>query len=174
MDRLATRLGESFGLEIHRKMPSFDPETAFDKSRGQYNSTILLRLLLLEMAESSELVLGVTGADLFVPVLTYVFGEAQLGGSAAVVSMNRLPPEVYGLPKNDELLYDRLVKEAVHELGHCFGLVHCANPACVMRSSTYVEDIDLKEAWYCLVCEQTVNASEKTPESPPSGRRFGR
>jgi archaemetzincin len=163
MDRLGASLGKSLEAEVHRRSPSFDPELAFDAARGQYNSTILLRLLLVEMAESSDLILGVTSVDLFVPVLTYVFGEAQLGGRAAVVSLNRLLPEVYGLPQDDELLCDRLLKEAVHEMGHCFGLVHCSNPACVMRSSTYVEEIDLKQSWYCPTCEQTVSASERTP-----------
>ena len=42
--------------------------------------------------------LGVTERDLFVPVLSFVYGQAQLGGRVAVVSLARLRPEFHGLP----------------------------------------------------------------------------
>jgi len=90
--------------------------------------------------------------DLYVPVLTYVFGEAQLNGKAAVVSSYRLRDELYGLPKNPQRLKERLEKEAVHELGHTFGLIHCRNPNCVMYATTYAEEIDLKSRNFCRVC----------------------
>jgi archaemetzincin len=101
-------------------------------------------------------ILAVTSVDLFIPVLTYVFGEAQLGGPAAVVSTNRLRSEKYGLPPDPETLISRLEKEAVHELGHTFGLFHCSEPACVMHASTYVEEIDPKEASFCATCLQAL------------------
>ena len=132
--------------------PRFDPETAFDQSRGQYNSRSLLGQLLREARPGPARVLGVTGVDLFIPVLTYVFGEAQLGGTAAVVSTHRLDGERYGLPPDPERLRQRLVKEAVHEIGHTCGLVHCHEHRCVMGSSTYVEEIDLKDARFCARC----------------------
>jgi archaemetzincin len=97
-------------------------------------------------------VVGVTAVDLFVPVLTYVFGEAQLGGRAVVVSTHRLRPEAYGLPADDELVAARTEKEALHELGHTWGLRHCHAPDCVMRASTYAEEIDLKPAALCDRC----------------------
>jgi archaemetzincin len=94
-----------------------------------------------------------SGLDLFVPVLTFVFGQAQLKGPGALLSTFRLRNEFYGLPADPYLLLDRTIKEAVHELGHSFGLVHCHDPACVMSSSTYVEEVDLKSDWYCSECE---------------------
>ena len=90
--------------------------------------------------------------DLFIPVLTYVFGEAQLDGRAAVVSTYRLDNQIYGLPPDRDLLFQRLVKEAVHELGHTYNLVHCHRPPCVMLSSPYVEGIDQKSDWFCEDC----------------------
>ncbi len=132
--------------------PWFDPERAFDASRGQYHSTRLLAELLDGPSAGYDRVLGVTSVDLFIPVLTYVFGEAQLDGRAAAVSLHRLRPEAYGLPVDDALLSDRLLKESLHELGHTFGLLHCLEPDCVMHSSTYVEDIDLKSAAFCGDC----------------------
>ena len=104
-------------------------------------------------------VLGVTGCDLFVPVLTFVFGEAQLDGTCAVVSTARLTEEFYGLPSRADLLRERLVKEAAHELGHTFGLRHCADWRCVMSSSHGVERLDVKGAQFCGSCRAPVMAN---------------
>jgi len=84
--------------------------------------------------------------------LTYVFGEAELDGRAAVVSAFRLDNELYGMPPDPDLLFERLVKESLHELGHTFGLMHCHRTDCVMSSSTYVEHIDLKNDRFCDRC----------------------
>jgi len=151
--RLRNELTGILNMEIFDKRPSFDPEIALDKSRGQYNSTSLLRMLLEESADSADYILCVTGVDLFIPVLTFVFGEAQLDGRAAVVSTHRLNPDVYGLPDDDELLFNRLLTESIHELGHCFGLIHCHVTECVMRASTYVEEVDLKSTTFCPSCQ---------------------
>lgn len=151
LESIAARVGSIVGMEARIRAPTFDPELAFEPRRGQYNSTRLLALLLAEPSGSSR-ILGVAGVDLFIPVLTFVFGEAQLDGRAAVVSSARLDPRFYGLPADGRLHLERLEKEAVHELGHTFGLVHCGEFRCVMRSSTYAEEIDLKDSAYCPVC----------------------
>ena len=155
LDALAAELARVFGAAVEVRPPSFDPEIAFDAARGQYNSTVLLAQLLRE-TEGAARLLGVTSVDLFIPVLTYVFGEAQLDGRAAVVSLQRLAPEHYGLAPDPELLLARLVKEAVHELGHTYGLLHCERPGCVMNRSTYVEEIDLKTDAFCPRCRNAV------------------
>jgi len=153
---LAARLAEVFGLQVRQHTPSFDPELAFDVSRGQYNSRMLLAQLLHNNLHGATRVLGVTDVDLFIPVLTYVFGEAQLEGQAAVVSSHRLDNRLYGLPANRNLLFERLCKEAIHELGHTCGLVHCQRHPCVMMSSTYVEGIDQKSDRFCGRCLQSI------------------
>ncbi len=152
LQRLGDELERSLGVGVRVRVPWFDPEVAYDSSRGQYNSTVILKHLLRDPDGTAPRILGVAGVDLFIPVLTYVFGEAQLDGRAAVVSIHRLRPEAYGLEPDEALLAERLLKEAAHELGHTFGLRHCADPACVMRASTYVEEIDLKEADFCGAC----------------------
>jgi archaemetzincin len=132
-----------------------DLDFAYDSLRGQCHSTaILKRLRKLPTAESWR-VLGVTDADLFIPILTFVFGEAQLGpadATVAVASMYRLRQEFYGMPPDPETLSARLLKESLHELGHTFGLRHCSDYRCVMSSSPAVENIDLKLAQFCPSC----------------------
>jgi archaemetzincin len=98
----------------------------------------------------------VTELDLFIPIFTFLFGEAQLNGLAALVSTHRLHNQFYGIPEDKELLKNRLLKEGIHELGHAFGLIHCFTLKCVMKSSTYVEEIDQKSLNFCKACQQKI------------------
>ncbi|HXZ41474.1 MAG TPA: hypothetical protein VEG68_12100, partial [Terriglobales bacterium] len=98
-------------------------------------------------------VLGVTAVDLYIPILTFVFGEAQVGGPCAVVSLHRLRQEFYGLPPDGKLLQHRLLKESVHEIGHTVNLAHCDDYRCAMAPSHAVEWIDLKESSLCVACQ---------------------
>ncbi len=133
--------------------------SVYDDSRLQYNSTELIRELLNRFPSSSEKIIGIASVDLFVPILTYVFGEAQLDGTAAVVSTYRLDNTIYGLESDPILFFQRLLIETVHELGHTYGLYHCKNNECAMHSSTAVEDIDLKSAMLCLECRKQIGVS---------------
>lgn len=152
------RVGELIGEVFHRRVKIAPPvaqvDFAFDAARDQYASRPIIAALLAGHAPGAERVLGITGLDLFVPVLTYVFGEAQFEGPVALVSSCRLANEFYGIPADGEMFQERVEKEAVHELGHTYGLVHCRDGLCVMRSSTYVEEIDLKNADFCTACAQ--------------------
>jgi archaemetzincin len=131
-----------------------------DPVRNQYNSTWILSQILTLVPQEDCKILGVTSLDLYVPVLTFVFGEAQLDGRAALVSSFRLRDELYGLPKNPEKLKERLIKEAIHELGHTFGLIHCREPNCVMFTSTYAEEIDFKSKDFCSACSALLKDKE--------------
>ena len=102
-------------------------------------------------------VIGMVRVDLYIPILTYIFGQASLGGYTGVASLYRLRNEHYGLEPDYELLIDRFSKVIIHELGHTFGLIHCSNPVCVMRSSTYVEDLDQKDKQFCYRCRAELN-----------------
>jgi len=141
---------------------SLDLEPFYDEQRGQYNSTDILLWLKEHVSPGPEPTvrgndtryLAVCAPDLFIPILTFVFGEAEFNGRVAIVSYHRLRNELYGLAPDPDLLFDRLLKESVHELGHTYGLVHCRNPRCVMWSSSYAEEIDLKDGTFCVACEQ--------------------
>jgi archaemetzincin len=152
LESLLPALEDAFHIEVELAEPLQEVQNAYDVSRDQYGSRALLAALLEERADGARRVLGVTSLDLFVPVLTFVFGEAQLGGKAAVVSTCRLESSFYGLPDDGVVLQTRLEKEAIHELGHTYGLLHCQDTRCVMRSSTYVEEIDLKDTGFCTPC----------------------
>ncbi len=164
LEPLAKELMAAFSLPVERQPPGFDPEMAYDSARGQYNSRILLALLLRHHQGPGKL-LGVTDADLFIPVLTFVFGEAQLDGRVALVSSHRLVPERYGLPADPAQLQARLAKEAIHELGHTFGLVHCANGRCVMASSPQLTGVDLKTARFCVDCRDALRRRRSRPST---------
>ncbi len=157
---LASKIESIIGWPAIIHKIDFNYSYAHNPDRGQYYSSQLLIGIKNLINSEQDKIIAVTDLDLFIPILTFVFGEAQLDGQAAVVSTFRLRPEYYGLPQNDDLVLQRLVKESIHELGHTFGLVHCENPGCVLNASTYVEEIDLKEAYFCPLCQKQIDKSK--------------
>jgi archaemetzincin len=149
---LAPALAESYGLSCRTLDAALNPQLAFHAERGQYHSSQLLHAMQTYATQGAWRVLGVTAVDLYIPILTFVFGEAQMGGPCAVVSFHRLRQQFYGLPEDGDLLAQRLVKESVHELGHTFELTHCDDYSCAMAPSHAVEWIDLKESSLCSSC----------------------
>jgi archaemetzincin len=145
-------VSEVLGLPARRAAASLPADFAYDPLRKQHHSTPILEKLVASEASGEAKILGVTDHDLMIPILTFVFGEAQLGGRAAIVSLARLRSSFYGLPEDPDLFYRRAEKEALHELGHTFGLVHCPDYECVMHFSNSVEEVDLKGDRYCARC----------------------
>jgi archaemetzincin len=129
-----------------------EPEYAFNPRRRQYLSTAILKSLLEQKEHTIyEKMLGIADHDLFVPELSFVFGEA--GRKAAVISLTRLRQEFYDLPSDQALFRKRVLTEAVHELGHTYGLRHCENPRCVMFFSNHLQDTDRKGPEFCSKCK---------------------
>ena len=156
LEDLRVGLLASFRVPCEILSCELDPRPSYHAERQQYHSSeILERMQALPRSENSHL-LGVAGADLYIPILQYVFGEAQLGGPCAVVSFHRLRQEFYGLNKDEALFRDRLLKECVHELGHTLGLRHCRDYRCAMASAHAVEWIDLRESAFCESCRASV------------------
>jgi archaemetzincin len=152
LDRLAAGLASVLRVSVSVSNQPLDPAFAFSPERRQFYSTRVLAALAERPLAPGARVLGVTSLDLYVPVLTFVFGEAQLKGPAALVSLHRLADDFYGLPANEATLHARLLKEAVHELGHTFGLRHCDDWQCAMASTHTVELLDLKKPAFCHPC----------------------
>ena len=150
LDGLAMRVARELRESCRVRTEGIDPEFAFDPARGQYHSTAILRHLA--GVAGGDRLLGVAAVDLYVPIFTFVYGEAQLGGPAALVSTHRLRPEFYGEEANGAIVAGRLLKEALHELGHTYGLQHCQDWSCPMATSTAIERLDWKGDRYCEAC----------------------
>jgi archaemetzincin len=159
MERLRTQLATRFRAKCEVLPALFGPEVAFHAERQQYHSSEMLAHMQQARNWKCWRLLGVTPVDLYIPILTFVFGEAQLGGRLALVSTHRLRQEFYGLPPDPELLGQRLFKEAVHELGHTLELTHCRDYSCVMSASHVVEWIDIKDSTLCEACFNRVQAA---------------
>ena len=147
---LADRLPDVFGFPAQITAVLDNIEFAYDKERHQYHSTPVLEALANRCPEHGVKILGVTRQDLFIPILTHVYGEAQLGGRAALVSVSRLirGPDLGGMDAGRA----RILKEAVHELGHCFDLRHCDDPRCIMHYCRKIDDVDKKSNQFCRYC----------------------
>jgi archaemetzincin len=152
LEFLALSLSENLKLSCEVADTAISLAGAYDVVRTQYYSTRLLERLLERRADDNTKLLGVADVDLFIPPLSFVFGEAQFDNPASIISVHRLRQQFYGLPEDLDLLYLRTEKEAVHELGHSFGLIHCRDYRCVMFLSYSVEDIDLKSPTFCPKC----------------------
>jgi archaemetzincin len=150
LDAIAARAEREFHAGTERLAALESPDYAWEQKRGQYSSTVILRRLASPAA--AEKTLAVTACDLFIPALSFVYGQAQLNGSLALVSIARLRQEFYGLPADDGLLALRAAKEGVHELGHAYGLVHSLDRSCPMSLSTNISQLDLKGASFCAPC----------------------
>lgn len=154
--KLGPALAETFHIPCEVVPRPLDPEIAFHGERQQYHSSELLQQMQGYVSNKSWRVLGVTAVDLYIPVLTFVFGEAQMGGPCALVSLHRLREEFYGLAASPEILRERLLKESVHEIGHTLNLTHCDDYACAMAPSHAVEWIDLKKSLLCTNCRSRI------------------
>jgi len=155
-DALVSGIADALSVPVEAFPVELDTVVAFAPGRRQYHATLLLAALLRHRRDPAAKILGLTSMDLFIPVLTFVFGQSQLDGPGAIVSTHRLHSEYYGLPPDEGRLVDRAIKEAVHELGHAFGFVHCPEADCVMRASTYVEEVDLKASEFCSRCTRSL------------------
>lgn len=131
------------------------PSTAYNARRNQYDADLILDRLLHRITGENR-VLGVFSVDLYTSScnLNFIFGQAQCPGRVALISLHRLKSEYYGEKPNYKLLLERTTKEAVHELGHTFGLGHCLNLKCVMSFSNSIFDVDKKSSSFCRICKK--------------------
>ncbi len=145
-------LRQTLGITPVRLPPRPEPREAFDPVRGQFGSIPIMHALVESCPVDAAKLLGVTGADLYIPMLSFVYGQAQLQGRVALLSVARLRQEFYGLPSDPEITAERAKKETLHEVGHTFGLIHCLDGACPMALSTTLGQLDRKTTEYCASC----------------------
>jgi archaemetzincin len=153
LEKTAEAVIQEYHCPVIIKDGHLDLSEYYDAARRQYDGNALLKQVNSMSFPESDKSLGIFNVDLFVPILTFIFGQAFLGGRSGIASLYRLCNERYGMIPDGQLMLDRFKKEVIHELGHTFGLIHCLSPTCVMRSSTYVEDIDQKSMHLCHNCK---------------------
>lgn len=156
LERLGIHLKETYHLSVSLVKLELDLEMFYDASRRQYNANEMLQYLQNMEQPRADYRLLLVQEDIFIPILTYIFGQAVFKGHTGVVSLYRLRNEQYGLEPDLPLLAKRTWKVITHEVGHMLGLVHCHVPTCVMLSSTYVEDIDQKNRYLCPQCSEKI------------------
>jgi archaemetzincin len=156
LEKIAIDVTREFLFQVNIEESHIDLSKFYDPLRHQYDGNGLLKEI--DTTYSSQLIkkIGLFRVDLFIPILTYIFGQAAFKGSTGIASLYRLRNEQYGIKKDEALLLNRFSKVVIHELGHTFGLIHCLIPTCVMRSSTYVEDIDQKSHNLCIQCRTKI------------------
>ena len=159
LEVLKRSLEQTFNRVVQTKVKIRSLNNAYDPSRNQYISPRLLARLRRIKRDSGDKILGVVDVDLYSPEFDFVFGEAEISSGVATLSLYRLRPERYSLSPNAKIVEERVVKEAVHELGHLYGLGHCTNIMCAMHFSTSLVDVDRKGKTFCSKCQQWLKES---------------
>lgn len=157
LEEIAAAVKSEFDIPVNFDIYYGELTGFYDPGRRQYNANELIKFIHEKYGSNGAKTIGLFQVDLFIPILTFVIGQAVYKGNVGIVSLFRLKNELYGLKKDEKLLFERFCKEVIHELGHTFGLTHCTSPVCVMRSSTYIEEVDEKNARFCANCRKQLD-----------------
>lgn len=167
LQEMESVLRQELSFQVRRLANCVPPARAFDVDRNQWGAVEFMKDLLKVRPGGAIRILGVTSCDLFIPMLSFLFGQAQLNGAAALVATARLRQEFYGLPPNSDLLKARVRKETLHELGHTLGLIHCPDRNCAMSLSTSLDQVDTKLDRYCPSCAHAAGVRLKSLNEEP-------
>lgn len=137
----------NWGIKVASELPL--PKLFYNERRNQYFAPPLLYHIKQNLKPDVYRILGLVDKDIYTRGLNFIFGLAEHKGKACVISLTRLRESFYGKKENNKLFHERVLKEALHELGHTFGFTHCDNPSCVMHFSNSLQDTDKKQPIYC-------------------------
>lgn len=154
LDYLLPKIANVFSSIVKVGEALSAPDYAYNKRRNQYNAPTILKKLESLNLEEAKKAIGIVDVDLYALGLNFVFGEASLGGKVSLIALPRLRQTFYGLSEDKDIFYKRTFKEAIHELGHTFGLEHCRKRECVMHFSNSLFDTDYKSENFCEVCRR--------------------
>ncbi len=161
-DSLKKEIEKIFGYKTRLETLFENLDFAYDVKRKQYHSTPVLEKLTENSPNDIIKIIALTRVDLFIPILTHVYGEAQLGGKSCIVSTHRLNDGLGSQSLN--IFRERVVKEAIHELGHTFDLRHCEDHTCNMHYCRSLDDVDLKSDQLCMYCNVLLKDEMKRME----------
>lgn len=165
LDLLLAELSRHTELPCRRNPPPQGEPPPRVPGRAQIDADRLLERVEADADEDSPLVV-VSDQDFGLPLFTFVFGRARLGGRAAVVSLARLRPEFYGMSPDPGLLARRAAAEILHELGHVAGRAHCADRSCLMSFASSVEAADERGLEFCADCAAALPHGLARPRGP--------
>jgi archaemetzincin len=151
--RLRTALSKFLLLPVRVLHPQPLPPQSYHVIRDQYNAVQLLEFLIDQKENKALRILGVTAGDLYIPIFTFIFGEAQLSGKTAIISVFRPRGDAGGPSPPRQVFLQRLLKLSLHELGHTFGLKHCFEDNCLMGFASNLEKLDQKKLVFCEYCQ---------------------
>ena len=157
---VADMVASHFQRPCRRQALIDDIDFAWDAKRRQFHSTAVLERLTAAIPADGFKIVALTHHDLFIPILTHVYGEAQLGGTSCIVSTRRLAGGISTVAQR-EIYLTRIVKESAHELGHTFDLRHCKDPQCLMHYCRTIADVDTKLFQFCRYCRVLIEDQMK-------------
>jgi archaemetzincin len=163
IEALCDTVHQAFGIPAKTHVLLEDILFAWNPERRQYHSTPILEKLAAGAPPWAVKVAALVKMDLYIPILTYVYGEAQLKGRACIVSTFRLS-EGISPPSTETTFQTRVGKEIIHELGHTFNLRHCSDPSCIMHYCRTEADVDRKSEKLCRYCKVLLSDEFKRME----------
>lgn len=159
LTRLALCLEERFLYRCIVRSSLAVPKTVLNNARKQLFFGSIAAKLCTAYEPHDGLLLGITDFDLYKTSHQFIFGSSTAAQRCAVVSIHRLRAEFYAQKPDENSLFQRLLKESVHEIGHALGLKHCYNARCAMYYSNSIFDTDNKYSQFCDVCDKRSRAS---------------
>jgi len=161
LDRLALCVEERFLASAQVERSLVVTRSALNATRKQLFLSTLTAKVLRAFPEDDGIRLAITDFDLYKTSHRFIFGEGDEALGVAVVSLHRLRSEFYGEQPDANQLFQRTLKESVHQLGHALGLKHCFNARCAMYYSNSVFETDNKLPHFCEVCERRLGRARK-------------
>lgn len=136
------------------------PAAAWYEPRKRYRADTIINVLARNKQYAAyDKVIAITDKDISCTKGQYpdwgILGLGFCPGKSCVVSTRRLKKSA----ASTQHLQERTVKVALHELGHTFGIPHCANSSkCLMRDAEgTVKSVDAEEKYLCSRCKAMLN-----------------
>lgn len=156
IDRLAVCLEERFLSTVRVERALVLPRSALNQTRQQLFASTLTGKVLRAFPDGGTK-LAVADYDLYKTSHRFIFGDGDDAQGVAIVSLQRLRCEFYGEPADANALFQRTLKESVHQLGHALGLKHCFNARCAMYYSNSIFEMDNKLPHLCDACDRRLS-----------------
>jgi archaemetzincin len=114
------------------------PKTLLNRETGQLRVDLALSDVAQRYRRSGYFrVLGVTAKDITIPNYNFLFGLAETGDFACMMSVHRLS---WGA--DEKLTRERIAKIALHEIGHTLGRGHTPDTDSVMVYADSLSGLD--------------------------------